>query len=297
MTDEGLGRRVLLTGGTGLIGAEVVGALAEAGFEVHAVTTKEGCCREGAHWICGSLFDDDFIRRTMAEVRPQYLLNLAWATTGDYLTNDVNYRFLHAGEVLSQAFAEAGGRRAVHVGTCFEYRFKASPLKETDELDPEKNAYTHCKNELRLRSERLFSSAGVSFAFGRIFYVFGRNEAKTRLTGKLVDSFSRGEPVTITAGPLRKDYLYTKDIAGALAALLASEVEGPVNICSGSAVTLRDYVLAFANAFGHPELARFEDAPGSQPPVIVGDNSRLLNEVGYVPRWPLAQAIEDLLGR
>lgn len=287
--------RVLVTGATGLIGRELANPLKRAGFEVHAVSRDIPVSAQGFVWHRGSLFDEDFIRRVIREVRPSHLLNLAWCTTGDYLTSDLNARFLAAGEALARHFVAAGGCCAVYAGTCFEYKLGKVPLSENDELDALKNPYVRCKDELRRRATGIFSRAGVSFAYGRIFYVFGRGEPNSRLTGMVLEKLLREERVTIKAGPLAKDYIYAKDVAASFVALLRAPVEGPVNVCTGRAITIRDFVMTIARRIGRVDLVAFEDDCANQPPVIVGDNTRLTDEVGYRPQWTIDQAVADLL--
>lgn len=288
-------RTLLLTGATGLIGKELAEPLLRAGFDVHAITIDRDNPDNGIHWIPGSLFDEAFVRDTIDALRPAYLLNMAWATTGDYLVSDINYSFLVAGIHLARRFAAAGGRRAVYAGTCFEYRFRDEPLREDGPLEAGRNNYTFCKNALREIAGRIFAAAGVSFGYGRIFYVYGRRENNTRLGGRLVDRLLRGERVGITAGSLRRDYIYARDIAGAFAALLDSAVEGPVNIGTGEAVTLRDFALAFARRIGREDLLDIADDVAGQPPLIVADATRLREEVGYRPRYSLDEAIGEIL--
>lgn len=288
-------KTLLLTGATGLIGKELAEPLLRAGFDVHAITIDRENPDNGIHWIPGSLFDEAFLRDTVASLRPTHLLNMAWATTGNYLTSDINFSFLTAGITLARAFAANGGRRAVYAGSCFEYRFLDEPLRENGPLEASRNHYTFCKNSLREIAGRIFASADVSFGYGRIFYVYGRNEAKTRLTGAVVDHLLHGEPATITAGPLLRDYIYAKDIAGAFSALVDSEVAGEVNICTGRAVSIRDYVLALAREIGREELLVFRDDCANQPPLIVGDNTRLTREVGYTPRYSMEEAVREIV--
>ena len=288
-------KTLLLTGATGLIGKELAEPLLAAGFDVHAITIDRTNPDNGIHWIPGSLFDEAFLRDTIASLRPTHLLNMAWATTGDYLTSDVNYSFLAAGIHLARHFAANGGRRAVFAGSCFEFRFADAPLREDGPLEPGRNNYTFCKNALRETAARIFAAHGVSFGYGRIFYVYGRNEAKTRLAGRIVDQLLHGLPVTITAGPLLRDYIYAKDIAGAFSALLDGGVEGAVNICTGRAVSIRDFALAIAREIGREDLVVFADDCANQPPLIVGDNTRLAREVGFTPRYTLAEAAAEIV--
>lgn len=288
-------KKILVTGATGLIGKELAAPLQELGFDIYAITIDDVNPENGIHWLKGSLFDSDFVKSVMEQVKPQYLLNMAWATTGDYLSSDINYKFLEAGIELLKHFKDNGGKRAVFAGTCFEYEFKDEPLKESDKLSPDKTVYTFCKNKLHEIAEYFCKTHSISFGYGRIFYVFGRNENKTRLTGMVIDKLYKNEEVLIKAGPLKKDYMYAKDIAAAFASFVDSSVEGSVNICTGKAVSIRDYTLSIANAMGKENLVVFKDEVSNQPPIIVGDNSRLLHEVGYTIKYDLSTAIQEIL--
>lgn len=288
-------KKVLVTGATGLIGKELAQPLLQAGFEVHSFTIDEKNPDNGFHWIKGNLFNDSDIKAAMEAVKPQYLLNMAWCTVGDYLKSDLNYQFLQAGISLLKHFKDNGGKRAVFTGTCFEYKFKNTPLKETDELDPNKTVYTFCKNKLHETAAYFCAQHDISFGYGRIFYVYGRNENKTRLTGMIIDKLSRNEEVIIKSGRLYKDYMYAKDIAGAFAALLDSTAQGVVNICTGKAISIKDFTLEIARQMGKEHLVVFKNEPSNQPPIIIGDNTRLTKEVGYQIKYSLNTAIEEIL--
>lgn len=78
----------------------------------------------------------------MENIQPEYLLNMAWLTTGDYLSFDINYKFLNAGIELIENFYANGGKQAVYAGTCFEYKIKDSAICESEDLETNKTAYT-----------------------------------------------------------------------------------------------------------------------------------------------------------
>lgn len=274
-------KKILVTGATGLIGKELANPLKELGFDVFAITIDDINPNNGVHWLKGNLFNPQFIAETMKDIKPEYLLNMAWITTGDYLYSDKNYDFLTAGINLMKEFAKNGGKRAVYTGTCFEYKFKDEPLKENDELDADKTVYTFCKNKLHEVAEYYAKQNNISLGYGRIFYVYGKNEAKTRLTGMIIDKLKRNEPVVIKSGELLKDYMYAKDIAKAFAKFVDSDVEGTVNICTGKAISIRDYALEIGRQIKKENLIVFNDEPSNQPPIIVGNNLRLVNEVKY----------------
>lgn len=288
-------KKVLVTGATGLIGKELANPLKEHGFDIYALTIDKDNPNNGIHYIPCNIFNHSEVQRICSEVRAEYLLNMAWCTTGDYLTSKANYAFLGAGINLLNAFAQNGGKRVVITGTCFEYRFKNSPIKESDELDTEKTTYTFCKDILHKTARFYCLSSKISFAYGRIFYVYGRQENKTRLTGMLIDKLSKNEQIIIKNGNLKKDYMYAKDIANAIVCLLDGDTEGPVNICTGEAISIKDFALQIAKKMGKENLLVFKNEISNQPPLILGDNTRLKKEVGYKTKYRLNEAIEDIL--
>ena len=289
-------KKVLLTGVTGLVGKEVIKPLQDMGYEISALTIDDNNPDNGVKWIKCNLFDDNSVKKAFEQVKPTHLLNFAWATTGDYLTSDINFEFVKAGLNLLKHFKANGGKRAVFVGTCFEYQFKDEPLKETDSTNPQ-TLYAVCKDALHRMAEEYCKINDISFGDGRIFYVYGHGENEKRLTAHLIKTLSNNGEVIINCGRLVKDYMYTKDIAGGFAAFLNSNVEGTVNMCTGKGISLEDYSTYIARKLNKEKYLIIKQEETNQPPLIVGDNTRLTKEVGYKIQYSFGQAIDEILNR
>lgn len=287
-------KKVLLTGVTGLIGKEIIEPLKNLGYEISALTIDENNPDNGVNWIKCNLFDEESVKKAFETVKPTHLLNFAWATTGDYLSSDINLEFLKAGINLLKYFKQNGGKRAVYVGTCFEYKFKDEPLKEYDDVNPQ-TLYATSKNALREIAESFCKTNQISFGYGRIFYVYGHGENEKRLTAHLIKTLQENKEVTINCGRLIKDYMYTKDIAGGFAAFLDSNVEGIVNMATGKGISLRDYSTYIAKKLGKEKYLIIKEEETNQPEIIVGDNTRLTKEVGYKIKYTFEQAIDEIL--
>ena len=289
-----MNKKILLTGVTGLIGKEVIKPLLDFGYEISAITIDDNNPDCGVNWIKCNLFDENSLKNTFEKVKPTHLLNFAWATTGDYLTSNINFEFVKAGLNLLKYFKENGGKRAVFVGTCFEYQFKDELLKETDSLNPQ-TVYAKSKNCLRTLAQAFCEQNEISFGYGRIFFVFGRKENEKRLTAHIIKSLREDKEVNIINGDFVRDYMYAKDIAGAFAKFVDSNVEGMVNICTGKGISLKDYALTIGKKLKRENLINIKYEALDQPMFIVGDNSRLLNEVGYKIQYPFEKAIDEIL--
>ncbi len=283
-----------MTGATGLIGKETVQPLLDSGFEIYAFTTGKKYNDARVNWLQADILDYTKIQMLLSQIKADYLLHFAWFTGEDYLSSPINYKLRDASLNLLTEFKEYGGKRAVFAGTCFEYQFKDTPLKETDTLNPT-TIYAQCKNQLREQAQDYAEKNALSFGWGRIFYVYGHGENEKRLVPYIINSLKNNQKTIINSGPLLRDYMYSKDIAAAFAKFLDSNVTGCVNIAAGQGIYIKDIALEIAKQLDKTHLLEFIDNVGNQPLVIVGDVGRLNSEVDYKIQYKLEQALEKIL--
>ena len=294
-------KRVLVTGATGFIGRQTLVPLLDRGFDVHAVfLTKPVDSDPHVIWHKENLLDTEAITKLCGEVQATHLLHLAWyVDPKDYKTSPENKRWVQATRSLVRAFRESGGTRAVLAGTCMEYDWSIPQEILVEDISPLKPAtpYGAAKNETRIQCERYAKESGLSFAWGRVFFLYGPYEAPARLVPQVMRALEDGKMPPIVAGGLIRDYSYVLDTAGAFAALVDSDALGAVNIASGNTVTLKDVGIAAAEIVGKPDLAQPipEVIPEGEPARIVADVSRLRTEAGWTPRFSLRQGLEETI--
>lgn len=291
-------KKVLLTGATGLIGKYAIKPLLDLNYEIWAVSTSKEGFENGVNWIKANLLDLKSIKSVFEKAKPQYLLHFAWDTTaGTYLESNLNFDWVQSSLEMLKQFHAQGGKRAVFAGTCFEYEFSNLPLKEDGKLNPT-HTYSKCKNHLHNLAEIFCAKNNISFGWGRIFYVYGEGEQEKRLIPFVIKALKEGKEFSTASGDLIKDYLFAGDIAEGFVKFLDSKVEGSVNICTGEPVKIKDIVNLIAKKLGKENLVKFEvDAEKikDQPQIIIGDSTRLTNEVKYKPSHTLEEGIDIML--
>ena len=286
--------RLLITGATGFLGVPCVGRSAPE-FEVHAAARDRRGVLRGAHFHACDLFDADQVHRLLAKVRPQYLLHLAWmATPGVYWTSPENHHWVEASKELLEAFARNGGQRAVIAGTCAEYDWMgeaAGVCRETTTPTRPTSLYGQCKNELREWCE----TSGLSFAWARLFFLYGPREHPARLVPSVARTLLAGQIAECSEGMQVRDFLHTTDVADAVIQLMQSEMTGAVNVASGDAVAVRTVIEIVARVCGRPDLVHFgaRPLPANEPPMLVADVSRLHDELGWRPRIALEDGLRE----
>jgi nucleoside-diphosphate-sugar epimerase len=289
------GKRVLLTGGRGFIGRHCIAELQARGYEIHATTSRPPPVAAGVQWHRVNLLNADATAALLSSVRPDGLLHLAWyAKHGKFWRAPENLHWVRASIALLQAFIATGGRRAVFAGSGAEYDWSDGHCLENLTTLRPASLYGTAKHAFHLLAAAAAREAGISCAWGRLFFLYGPGEQPGRLVPLLVRSQLRDETVTCHGAELQRDYLYVGDAASALAALLDSPLEGAVNIGSGAAVPIRALAEHITARCGHPERVEFRtgDATRGEPPLVVANTARLTEELGWTPRVDLARGID-----
>jgi nucleoside-diphosphate-sugar epimerase len=288
--------RVLVTGASGFIGKHVAVRLQSMGHEV------VGVCRAPSpdlliDWRVADLLAPGAAAALMDEVRPDALLHLAWCTEhGKFWRDPVNLTWVARSCDLIEAATRVGVRRIVIAGTCFEYAFLDGDCDERTTPVENHFLYDTAKDACRRVTEAWCQEKGVSFGWARLFHFYGAGEHPARLVGSIARSLARGEAARCSSGQVLRDYMHVADAGAAVAALVASEATGIVNIASGEPVRIADIARALGEGAGRGDLVHLGALPDrpDDPPRITASVDRLRQEVGFSPRFDLRTGLADV---
>jgi nucleoside-diphosphate-sugar epimerase len=275
-------KRVLVTGARGFIGRHVLPRLLSAGVsDLHATTSNPAAPPgPGVEWHQVDLLDVDASVALVRRVRPTHLLHLAWITTPDrYWTSDENERWFQASGSLLDAFLKAGGTRVVVAGTCAEYDWLSTGGVCDEVLTPLRpgSQYGRAKDRLRSTLQSLVRDSFCSWAWGRLFWLYGPGEAPHRLVASIARTVLSGEVARCHSGSQLRDFLYVENAAEVLVHLLQTNAAvGAFNIGSGVPMAVRDVALAVGRAAGRQDLVHFssEGSRAHQPRLVVARMER-----------------------
>jgi nucleoside-diphosphate-sugar epimerase len=295
--------RVLLTGAGGFIGAQVARALLARGAEVHAVVRD----RSRAPRLAGiegeltiheaDLVDPAATARVIEASKPEICVHGAWyAVPGKYLDAPENLTHVAASLDLAQRLVHANCTRIVGLGTCFEYDTSlGAPLTESS---PTKPRFLYAASKLALYEllSHYAPLAKTGFAWCRIFYQYGPMEARERLVPHVIDRLRSGGVAETTAGGQIRDFLHVADVGAAIAAVALSDLQGAVNVGSGTPVTVRELVSTIARICDAEDRVRFGAIPyrANDPMHVLADVSKLAG-TGFRPAFDLESGLRDTI--
>jgi len=287
---------ILITGGTGFIGQHVISELEKRDdVQIHSISRvpPKGL---GANvtWHAVDLMDQSAVNQLMAQIKPSHLLHLAWdARPGKFWTSTDNLHWLAASIWLYEAFEKVGGKRFVGAGTCAEYDWSYNTLREGITPYAPSTLYGVSKNSLRMALEAASCLNDISFAWGHVFFLYGPNEPVGRLTSDAILNCLARKPMDTTHGRQLRDFLHVVDVARAFVALLESDVQGPVNIASGEAISVRDVLKKVEEVTGRTGLISFgrREMSPNEPMCMVADVEKLVVELEFKSQYSLKNGI------
>lgn len=268
-------KQVLLTGGSGFVGRQVLKALLARGDCAVRVVTRNPDAFAGQLVDCVAstdLFAESVDRLADICRDIDTVIHAAWyVEQGKFFLSERNLGCLRGTVALGEAAIRAGVRRFVGIGTCLEYRLEDRPLTPETLLRPE-SPYAAAKAAAWLALNQTLPLAGVEFAWCRLFYLHGEGESEGRLVPSLRRQLAAGEPVKLTHGVQVRDFLDVAEAGARIAGIALSGFAGGANICSGVPITVRALAEQIADEYGRRDLlqfgARAENAV--DPPYVVG---------------------------
>jgi GDP-L-fucose synthase len=293
--------RVLVTGGSGFLGAHVVERLRAEGLEPVVPRSAEY-----------DLTQEDDVRRLFADVRPELVIHLAALAGGIGANRAAPGRFWYVNLLMGAYVIEhsrlAGVDKLLLLGTVCSYpKFAPVPFRE-DELwngyPEETNApYGIAKKSQLVGAQAYRDEYGLNSIYLLPANLYGPRDhfhptnahVIPDLIRKMIDAQEAGEREIVLWGdgsPTR-EFLYVEDCAEGIV-LAAQRYDGaePVNLGTGVETSIRETVDLVAELTGYEgEIVWDASMPNGQPRRSL-DASRAKELFGFEATTPLREGLE-----
>jgi len=253
-------RRVLLTGGSGFVGACLARRLLCDGHEVNLLLRDEHqpwrlteILRElRVHLV--RLDDFDSVLRCVRAVRPEWIFHLAAYGASSHQQNLATMLSTNVvgAASLVQAAVQVGVEAFVNTGSSSEYGFKDHAPAEDEPIEPNSH-YAVTKASATLLCRHAANRSGMRIPTLRLYSVYGPYEEPTRLIPTLIRFGEKGELPPLVDPRVARDFVFVDDVCEAYVRAASRPMSDPgiiLNIGSGTQTTIEQVVSTTIDVFG-----------------------------------------------
>ena len=304
--------KVLVLGGTGMVGSHFMKSYKDEGAEVYGVARNSASSRMAAiqdsSIIRCDILERDALLRIMKEIKPDVVIHMAaQAFNGDswnleYVTHQTNYiGTLNVLYCVKEAVPEAKVLLACSSAEYGDIKEEDCPLKEDRLLKPH-TPYGVSKAGVENLGRQYALNYGLKVFLPRMFIHVGTGHPPATA----IQNFAR-QLALIKAGRIEpkihvgnlttyRDYIDVRDGVKAMRLLLDKGNPGePYNICNGVAVKIEEILNMLIEISGtetevvsDKTLFRVADEP-----LLLGDMSKI-KALGYERRYSMEETLTDV---
>lgn len=283
--------RVVVTGATSFIGRAVTKELLSKGHQVFGIVRPDSPGRrlwaeDGNLTLLGLGLEgiDGLLREPEIKEGADAWLHLGWEGAGsaNRQNPEVQARNIdYALNALKTAWA-LGCSRFLFSGSQAEYGIVEGVMREDGKCRPVSEYGKDKLKVLNLCAEK-GEQLGITYLHARIFSVYGPGDHPWSLISTSMDTFLKGGFMELGACTQMWNFLYVRDCARALGALLLAKAPGGVyNVAGEDTRPLRSYIEELHRLCGGNGSYRY----GNRPP----------NAEGEVSLMPDIQKLKDAVG-
>ena len=282
--------KILVTGGNGFIGSNLIKKLLSEGHEVVSLDDLSTGLKEyeveGCNYVYGDIesllywkgdgFDLCYHLAALARIQPSF--------DDPMETFSVDTQ----GVMVVAEWARQNNVKVVYSGSSSRW------------CNPETSPYATCK-KLGEDILKMYRTAyGCDFAIARFYNVYGPNELVdgkwAAVIGIWRKQIEEGKPITIISdGEQRRDFTYVDDICDALYKIGMEDKkhEDAWELGTGMNYSINEVFGFFQEAFGDLEKVHLPDVPGNYRKTL-RENDDTLERLGWAPKDKLKDYILSL---
>ena len=296
-------KTVLVTGGAGFVGTNLVRYLLKRNFRVHVLLKKETNLwrlRDILRDINIYLLDLQNLKKlknVCSKINPNYIFHLA--AYGSYPSQTdigeiVNTNILGTVNLL-EATRDIPYQCFINTGSSSEYGFKDKPMQESDILEPI-SFYGVSKATSTLICQvfaRQFKKPVITF---RLFSVYGPYEEATRLIPTAIKAALTGGILNLTKGNVSRDFICVQDVISAYVKAMSKKYLTGEIFNIGSGVQHTNLEVAGVIKRCSKNRLRFKIGTYKRRPwdtsFWVANISKAKSELSWQPKYSLAEGLK-----
>ena len=276
--------RIVVTGGTGFIGKHLVTRLRQDRNQVFAFDINTGNVVNKATWDRYPPAD------VVVHLAARSFVPDSWKQPKEYIHSNL------LGTVNALEFCRKHNARLVYVSSYLYGDPVSLPICESASLSA-LNPYAFSKKLAEDVCLFYMDAFGVNPLILRPFNVYGAYQSASFLIPSIVSQVRAGHTIHVKDLEPKRDYVYVKDFVDAISKGIDGRINtGIFNIGSGVSYSVGELIATIQGVLGTslPVVSKDQRRPGEIMD-SVADIGAACRELGWTPRFSLADGLQDML--
>jgi len=297
-------KNILITGGTGFVGANFVHRLVKEGYKPTVfIRKKSNLWRlknivSKIHILETDLQNTKLLSRQVSRIKPSHIFHLAVYGAQQSIQKDIIQTYTQnilSSVNLMEVCCKQGFQQYVNIGSSSEYGLKKSAMKEADILQPI-NHYGATKAAISLAASVFSTTYRLPISTLRLFSPYGYWEDRRRFIPTLILDAINGKRAELSRPSYVRDFIFIDDVIDALVHFLRSKKHSNevFNIGSGKQYTLQQVVDEVQDISSNKLKVTWNDRKSNQlePSFWKADITKTKKQLNWKPRISLKQGLQ-----
>ncbi len=299
-------KKILITGGAGFIGSEVVRKFLGINMKVivfdnFSYGKKEFLPQNHMLTVVkGDINDTGLLRSTIKTCNPDYICHLAAIHFIPHC-NANPMEALITNTVGTESVLNACRKRNIEkvliASTAAVYPISNNPNIEAKTETAPIDIYGMSKMFAERLSEKFSNETGITTIALRLFNAVGRRETNPHVIPHIFETLKHSNTIPLGNISPKRDYIHTRDIAEAVYAVCASSISGyeVFNIGSGEECSVEEIVGILINIHERPIVIRQvkKRMRKIERISLLADINKIKRFTGWVPKIHIEEALKD----
>ncbi len=294
MTSQERIKKILITGGSGFVGRNIIELIKEnKDFEIYNLSNKKISDIKNIHNIYCDAVDFNFSNINHGF---DYIINLLALSNDKFCENfelaeKININFTKS--VLEFAKMQKRLKKFIHLSSIIIYDNKNTPpVKEEDKLYLNYTTYSFTKgvseNYVNFYRDK-FNLPVIVFRLSNIYGPYQDfNNSPFLVPSKIIEGIKKGAITVFNLKP-KRDWIYSEDAAEAIVKSLDSNLNGIYNLASGHGISVEEIVSEIATQLGVQYNSL--EKPTTGPLNFYCDISKTKKDLDWKPKTDLKDGI------
>jgi nucleoside-diphosphate-sugar epimerase len=257
--------KVLVAGGGGFLGTEIVTNLIESGFEVKSLSRNFSSVLHCEQIIANIMNPDTYIN-LLSTWKPEIVIQTAWITSQrTYRTSPLNLKYMDATLKFAQQSYLSGTEHFLGLGSSAEYGIPAVPCNATTIPAVPIDIYGTHKLQTLVKLRGIADKFSTRLSWARIFQPYGPNQDSARLLPFAKEELLAGKRVKVANPDTILDWISSRDVASALTFAIRNPINQIFDVGTSEPTSVINALRTLATLLNvDSELIEKENKPRSE---------------------------------